>query len=76
MYYLFVFVKTIQRVALDLNTTHTLNVIMTQHHRESMPVFEIVYQTLRLYFRTSLLVLVPIRRDGFAEMPITLDGSI
>ena len=49
----------VQRVALDLNPTHILNVIMTRHHQESMPTSEIVYQTLFLYFRMSLLVLVP-----------------
>ena len=45
------FVKTILHVALDLNATHTSNVIMARHPGEIMHDFEIVYQTLFFYSR-------------------------
>ena len=76
------FVKTILHVALDLNATHTSNVIMARHHGEIMHVFEIVYQTLFSYSRNPkspigpFLMLAPIWRHGFVETPIPLDGLI
>ena len=47
-----------------------------------MHVFEIPYQTLFLYLRKAkspigpFLMLAPIRRHGFVEMSIPLDGLI
>ena len=64
-------VKTILHVALDLNTTHTSDVIMARHYREIMHVFGIVYQTLFSYSRNPkspigpFLMLAPIRRTGW-----------
>ena len=75
-------VKTILHVALDLNTTHTSDVIMARHYREIMHVFGIVYQTLFSYSRNPkspigpFLMLAPIWRHGFVETPIPLDGLI
>ena len=75
-------VKTILHVALDLNTTHTADVIMARHYREIMHVFGIVYQTLFSYSRNPkspigpFLMLAPTWRHGFVETPIPLDGLI